>query len=51
MDITVVGFGPAYECRAESLIGDRDWPLVNAVMIISQIGSQRQRRWHREHRG
>jgi hypothetical protein len=33
--MAVVGFDPAYDCRAESEIGDRDWPRVNAGVVVT----------------
>src|SRR5258708_23122459 len=44
MDMAVVGFGPAYECRTESLIGDTDWPRVNAGLEPRGFGHKKHKR-------
>src|SRR5258708_37220311 len=44
MDMAVVGFGPAYEFRTESLIGDTDWPRVNAGLEPRGFGHKKHKR-------
>jgi hypothetical protein len=40
MDMADVGFGPAYDCRAEGIFGDRDGPGVNPELRKADLATK-----------